>query len=97
MNNLIVNIAKERFQDAGSQIVHFVDNEEANSILNDLEKYPHAYVLACLMDRQIKAERAWNIPYEIFKEIGSFSMCDLEEIKINQLNGSGVKSALDSP
>lgn len=85
MKDLIVNIAKKRFQDATSQIVHFVDNDEANSILNDLDKYPHAYVLACLMDRQIKAERAWGIPYEIFKEIGSFEMCDLEKIELLDL------------
>ena len=67
MDNLLVKIAKQRFDSPTSQIVHFVDNEEANAMLNDLEKYPHAYVLACLMDRQIKAERAWTIPYEIFR------------------------------
>ncbi|MDT8392072.1 MAG: iron-sulfur cluster loop [Lentisphaeria bacterium] len=85
MHNLIVDIAKRRFQDAGSQIVHFVDNDEANSILNDLDRYPHAYVLACLMDRQIKAERAWNIPYEIFKEIGSFEIDHLGEIALTKV------------
>ena len=35
------------------------NNNDANAFLNDLEKYPHAYVLACCMDRQTKAERAW--------------------------------------
>ena len=45
---------------------HFHD-ENANKLLNDLDRYPHAYVLAGLMDRQIKAERAWIIPYEIKK------------------------------
>ena len=80
MDHLIVKIAKERFQKVGSQTVHFVDNDEANTILNDLDKYPHAYVLACLMDRQIKAERAWNIPYEIYKEVGSFEISDLATI-----------------
>lgn len=85
MNNLLVKISKERFENPSSQVVHFVDNEEANAILNDLDKYPHAYVLACLMDRQIKAERAWNIPYEIFKEVGSFDLSDLESIKLNEL------------
>jgi len=85
MSNLIVKIAKERFQDAGSQIVHFVDNEEANAILNDLNMYPHAYVLACLMDRQVKAERAWNVPYEIFREIGTFEICDLEKIPLPEI------------
>lgn len=82
MENLLVKIAKERFANPKSQIVHFVDNDEANSILNNLEKYPHAYVLACLMDRQVKAERAWTIPYTIYKELNSFDINFLSKIKL---------------
>jgi endonuclease III len=85
MESLLVRIAKERFTHPTSQIVHFVENDEANSILNDLEKYPHAYVLACLMDRQIKAERAWAIPYSIFKELNSFSLNDLSMVDLADL------------
>lgn len=39
--------------------------------MEDFDKYPHLFVLACVMDRQIKAVRAWNIPYIIADEIGS--------------------------
>lgn len=85
MDNLLVKIAKKRFSKPDSQIVHFVDDEETNAILNDLDKYPHAYVLACLMDRQIKAERAWIIPYEVCKEISSFKFQDLEKVKLKEL------------
>ncbi|BBO17235.1 iron-sulfur cluster loop [Candidatus Brocadia pituitae] len=85
MSNLLVQIAKQRFENPSSQIVHFVDNKEANSILNDLENYPHAYVLACLMDRQIKAEKAWNIPYEIFSEYGAFEIDRLACIELGDL------------
>ncbi|WP_201798565.1 iron-sulfur cluster loop [Brachyspira catarrhinii] len=58
--------------------MHLVDDEEQNKFLNDLENYPHAFVLACLMDRQIKAERAWAIPYKIYKELGNF---DIDKLK----------------
>ena len=85
MEELLVKLAKKRFENPKSQIVHFVDDIKANAILNDLENYPHAYVLACLMDRQIKAERAWNIPYEIYKEINSFEFGDIEDIYFDDL------------
>ncbi|MBP7103492.1 MAG: hypothetical protein KBA86_09630 [Bacteroidales bacterium] len=85
MEKLIVKIARKRFKNPESQIVHFVDNDEANAILNDLELYPHAYVLACLMDRQIKSERAWIIPYEIYRELNTFKFEDLEKIPLENL------------
>jgi len=85
MNNLLVKIAKERFSNQESQIVHFVDDDNANAILNDLDKYPHAYVLACLMDRQIKAERAWAIPFEIYKYLDSFEFKKLEQLALDDL------------
>lgn len=50
----------------------FTWNKEADALLNDTHDYPHAFVLACVMDRQIKAERAWLIPYHVKKEIGGF-------------------------
>lgn len=65
--------------DNNESIVHFVDNEEQNTFLNDLQNYPHAFVLACLMDRQIQAERAWAIPYQIYKEVGSFDIYTLKD------------------
>ncbi|MEK7309483.1 MAG: iron-sulfur cluster loop [Planctomycetota bacterium] len=50
----------------------FTGNKDANDLLNDLARFPHAYVLACLMDRKVKAERAWIIPYRISQELGGF-------------------------
>jgi len=50
----------------------FTNDKAADDLLNNLEDYPHAYVLACIMDRQIKAEKAWLIPYKLSKEIGGF-------------------------
>ncbi|HPS30689.1 MAG TPA: iron-sulfur cluster loop [bacterium] len=50
------------------------DGEEANKLLNNLKEFPHAFVMACLMDRRIKAERAWIIPYKLKKSIGSFDI-----------------------
>jgi len=68
------------------QKIEFTGNSRADSLLNDLESSPHAFVLACVMDRQIRAERAWLIPYEISREIDGFEFSkllslDLEKIK----------------
>ena len=77
----IVELAKARFQNINSQIVHFVKDDETNLFLNDLQDYPHAFVLSCLMDRQIKAEVAWQIPSKIKSILGSFEINDLAALK----------------
>ena len=65
MPHRLVIIGEERFADPVAQIVHLVSDEEANNFLNNLEESSYAFVLACLMDRQIKAERAWIIPFKV--------------------------------
>ena len=72
--HILVRIGRERFNHPESHSVHLVDDPEANAFLNDLRNYPHAYVLACCMDRQTKAERAWMIPIKIRDLLGSFDM-----------------------
>lgn len=52
------------------EVISFTGSDEANDFLNDIERYPHAFVLACVMDIRIEAERAWRIPYVISKEAG---------------------------
>lgn len=81
---LLVRIARERFETPSESPVHFVNEPEANAFLNDLERYPHAYVLACCMDRQIKTERAWMVPVKVRDIIGIFSMKALAEISENE-------------
>lgn len=63
--------------------VKFTDNPNADRLLNDLENFPHAFVLSCVMDRQIKAERAWLIPYLISEEIGGFEFTQLFHKKLD--------------
>lgn len=62
--------------------IEFTGNPKVDNLLNDIKNFPHAFVLACIMDRQIKAERAWLIPYEISKEIGGLKFSRL--LKIDQ-------------
>lgn len=80
----LVKIAKKRFDKIDSQIVHFTGNNKMDLYLNDLENYPHAYVLACLMDRQIKAERAWRIPFIVSEKIGTKNLIELSTVNLNE-------------
>ena len=44
----------------------------ARDIVNDLERYPHAFVLACIADRQTKADIAWSLPHAIREAASGF-------------------------
>ncbi|HTP25091.1 MAG TPA: hypothetical protein VMK12_05445, partial [Anaeromyxobacteraceae bacterium] len=58
-------------------LVVFTGDEGPDGILNDLERYPHAFVIASVCDRQDSAERVWRIPHEPGQRIGSLNFEDL--------------------
>ena len=64
----------EELLNAERKPLPFTKHTEADALLNDLIGHPHAFVLASLMNRQIKAEQAWMIPYELCKQLDGFSM-----------------------
>ncbi len=80
----LVAKGKELF-DAPVNIVKFTTDEAANRLLNNLNEYPHAFVLACVMDRQIKAELAWLIPCRFFTKLGNFTFSILESLTIEEI------------
>ena len=45
--------------------------QAAITLLNDLKCSPHAFVIGCIMDRQINADQAWLIPYRLSQRLGS--------------------------
>ena len=70
----LVAYAKAQYE-RGDQKVHLIENDtEKNDFISPLGKFPHAYVLACLMDRQILAEKAWEIPWKVSEKIGGFDL-----------------------
>lgn len=73
---------------APAQSVEFTKSEPADRLLNDLVHHPHAFVLASLMDQQIRAERAWFAPFRLKERLGDFSMktlLALSETDLRQL------------
>jgi uncharacterized HhH-GPD family protein len=85
IRNRLVEHGQALFR-APKQPILFTREPQSDALLNDLDNHPHAFVLACVMDRQIKAERAWLIPYRISQKIGEFSMQRLSEISRQEVN-----------
>jgi len=81
----------KRLFDAPKQFVRFTNDEKADDLLNDLEKFPHAYVLACAMDRQIRAERAWIIPYRFSEKLGGFQFSMLQALSQQKIHNLMTK------
>ena len=54
--------------------VRFTGNPDADRLLNQIERYPHAFLFGCLVDRQVAAERAWLLPYELAQRNRTFEI-----------------------
>ena len=48
--------------------------DDARALVNNLERYPHAFVLACIADRQTKADIAWRLPHLIHEAASGFEI-----------------------
>ena len=90
----IVKIGIDRLNHSKREFINFTDNEKTNILLNDIENNPHVYVLACLMDRQIKAEKAWAIPQIVFDILKTHNINELAKIKKNKIEDIFVKNKL---
>jgi len=52
----------------------------ARALVNDLDGHPHAFVLACIADRQTKADIAWGLPHAIREAAGDFEFDTLRQL-----------------
>ena len=66
---------------------HEADGIAVNPLINNIKQYPHLFVLACLMDKQIKADRAWKIPTDVCEHFfkGDYSMQALLKLTLVDL------------
>ena len=84
--HLLVKLGEEKYKlrKKSKDLVRFMNNDVEDTFLNDLENTPHAFVLACLMDKQIKAEKAWHIPYVIKGVLGGFDIETLGNVSLKK-------------
>lgn len=54
--------------------------DEGGTLQKDLEGYPHAFVIACILDRRVKFKKAWVAPDELKKRIGNFHFQTLKKL-----------------
>ena len=59
-------------------------NKEYGQDLN-INKFPHLFVLGCLMDKQISAEKALEIPLKVCKVTDTWSVDELSDITIDRM------------
>ena len=69
-----------------SKLIEFTRVNKYDEFLNDLKNYLHAFVIACVMDRQIKAELAWDVLYMLKERIGNFLFSSLYDLNKKQIN-----------
>ncbi len=73
------------------RLVAFTGDPNADSLLNDLQGYPHAFVLACLMDRQCPAEVAWAVPFRFKQRLKTFQFAALAALSLAQVQAYFVQ------
>lgn len=91
IGNRLVEQGKKLFNEP-QRLFHFTNLVEADALIKNLATCPHAFVLACIMDRQVRTEQAWKVPYEISQKLGGFSMESL-----GQLSPADVKRLMSQP
>lgn len=75
----------KRLFDGPPVFTEFTRIRPADKLVNDLQYHPHAFVLGCVMDRQVKAERAWVIPYRFAEKLGDFEFSTLESLSLDDV------------
>ncbi len=83
----LVNRGRQ-IRNAKQRTAKFTDVPAADALIRDLDFRPHAFVLACVMDRQIKAEKAWIIPHQLTlrdSRLTEFSMEALEQLSLTEV------------
>lgn len=76
MKNELLRQGRELFN-ACCKEIYFTEHQAANKLINDIENYPHAFILGCIADRQVKSERAWFVPYFLSQQLNTFEFKEL--------------------
>jgi endonuclease-3 len=81
----LIQVGEERIHRSTTKLDFETGSPVAEDLLNDIETYPHMFLLGCVMDRQITAGRAWALPFKVGEQLGGFDFarfaaCDLPKL-----------------
>lgn len=79
VESTLIEMGNRLYESESGYAVPLGADADAEKLVRDLKNYPHAFVLACLMDRGVKEDRAWLIPKRIRDYLGSFEFRVLSE------------------
>lgn len=65
--------------------MRFTAVDEADQLLNDLDSHPHAFVFGCIVDRQMKTEKPWLIPFRLAETLGDFAFSTLSSLTLQDV------------
>lgn len=86
IKNLLVKRGQEKIRVKRHKLIEFTHEVKYDQLLNDLRNCPHAFVIACVMNRQMNAESACAIPYKLKERIGKFDFSTLYQLSEKQIS-----------
>ena len=84
----IVEILVKRDEALLSENVEFdplTENREANTLISDIDKHPHVFVLASILNREVGTDNVWEIPYKFMERLGSFEFEDIRKLSLEDV------------
>lgn len=85
----IGNLLREKGQTLFDQervVVSFTDDADADALLNDLEQFPHVYVLACMTHTMMKAQKAWLVLPRLGQRLGDLAFATLAGLSEEEMH-----------
>ena len=66
--------------------IDFASNDQANELIKDIDRYPHAYLIALLMNYGMPFKRAFDIPFLLKERLGGFTFRRLRSLSQEQIS-----------
>jgi len=72
LHHRLIEVARKRNREQFKNF-EFSTNMKANALIKDISRYPHAYLIALIMNSSMPFMRAYDIPFYLRRRIGGFS------------------------